>query len=801
MALELLATLPTYPALMQQLAAALDGADKHRQLAAVFDSSSSKLQGDQLDTGAKPYQVLYALQALCALLFPTFDEALLPLSTDAEEVMAEASACPSPAGTAAPPASAPVQPAAVLQHLQKVQHREQQQQEFLHNRGLEVALDAAQKAAQCTKCDLKLRRQLSELLVMLLHNLIDKAHAWSGQLGYANDMVSGEESGAAAIGAAGATVASSQRGGTAAMSGVQQQQQPPGEAGSSSVAGGANKDAQVAVADVQQQAPASPSMEDVVTSPPPSGDQQRKQQQQQQQSGKQQRPRAGDLPPLPPAAPANGNNAASAAAAMAQNLAVAFGSRTLKLVADTLQAIAVDTAQLWGIRVTPLVIDEEDKAALAVAEKDISVVKDAMGLLSLLLQHQPLVQQLLLDADHSPLITVVLVNPHYVALRRQAAELLEKLVAGDVQSKLLQWLLLQLSAARKVAESMPASSTEFYELLSGIVTRLGFISNNGWGAVPQQLFTVAGQILDDEVENMKAVAAAPAATASGSIEAAVAACTLLQGRLQLVLALVRTLDRRSVGSDSESGLIRLLLQDFLFPEAVQQLTAAAGRLDLADCATKLEPRCATPSCRKAALDLLSELLGDNAGSLEEGVSLLIDLHYQQQRLLGWNMIPRMLRAPGSYMGLKNGGATCYMNAVFQQLFMQPQIRAGVLSAAEVEREQASESVFAQLQAMFATMALGKATFHAPKEFWYAFKDYDGSPIDVKEHQDAYEFFTRLQVSLVGHGSFLACHVAVKDMQAWLDLYLSSYQPRSGQRGFSVSCFVVTCPSTIGLAPL
>jgi hypothetical protein len=52
---------------------------------------------------------------------------------------------------------------------------------------------------------------------------------------------------------------------------------------------------------------------------------------------------------------------------------------------------------------------------------------------------------------------------------------------------------------------------------------------------------------------------------------------------------------------------------------------------------------------------------------------------------------------------------------------------------------------AALQNMFAMMALGKGTFFFPRDFWYAFKDYDGSPIDVKEHQDAYEFFTRLQV--------------------------------------------------------
>lgn len=77
--------------------------------------------------------------------------------------------------------------------------------------------------------------------------------------------------------------------------------------------------------------------------------------------------------------------------------------------------------------------------------------------------------------------------------------------------------------------------------------------------------------------------------------------------------------------------------------------------------------------------------------------------------------------------------------------MQPRIRALILAAPEVPEAERAESVFAQLQTVFASMALGIAHFATPEGFWRAFKDYDGQPIDVREHQDAYEFFTRLQV--------------------------------------------------------
>lgn len=47
--------------------------------------------------------------------------------------------------------------------------------------------------------------------------------------------------------------------------------------------------------------------------------------------------------------------------------------------------------------------------------------------------------------------------------------------------------------------------------------------------------------------------------------------------------------------------------------------------------------------------------------------------------------------------------------------------------------------------MFAHLLLSCSTCYSPEQFWLAFKDYDGEPVNVREHEDAYEFFTRLQV--------------------------------------------------------
>lgn len=108
------------------------------------------------------------------------------------------------------------------------------------------------------------------------------------------------------------------------------------------------------------------------------------------------------------------------------------------------------------------------------------------------------------------------------------------------------------------------------------------------------------------------------------------------------------------------------------------------------------------------------------------------------------------RSVSGFVGLKNGGATCYMNAVFQQLYMQPGLpevghmfavcclplvvtRGHLLCVSfthslflfglkaflsiEDDTDQPEESVFYQVQSLFGHLMESKLQYYVPENFW------------------------------------------------------------------------------------
>lgn len=859
MAQDLLSLLPTCPALTASLTAALEavgGGDARRiALAGALcsngisvddcsdlmhvDGATATVRPSGADTDAlevviaaaatTPKRTLYALQTLAALLFPASDDLPAP---DADTA-AQASACPSPAaggascgagepGAAAQQAAGCVSPptdaaaAAVAQA-----HREVLLQGFIAMQGLELVLRAAHAAGSAADATLRLRRQLSELLVALLHSLVDAACGWGAVSMAATTAAAASV--AAESGAGGAACSTRQDGGcgVAMSDGADADADAAAAADAApmltdtgvpdygvaaltsnaaccSTAAAATPGMQLVVAgDPAVHAVATSSVEEATsvapavpeTAAPPQFGPTRPRA---QSAGRAHRPRSGEAATT--AAPSD---------ACAAQLAAVFGLPGLALMAEALMEVAVDTSTVWG---TPVAAAAGERL-----DMDAAVARDALQLLGRLLDGQPaLVASLLLERGPCPLITAVLLNVHHAELRRAAAELLERLAsAREAHPRAAGWLLLQLEGARSAAAAVPAACAELYQLLATCVMRLGGgpsaaraaggmtsptlaggSASAPLAAMPEQqhqqqqppaaqsspgrgsvmvagcmdpaLFDAAQRMLQEEINHLRELTdAAPAsshldaelmlpdaAAAHSAKQTDAASATLLQGRLTLLLALVRALDRRSVGPDAGGGLTRLLLERVLFPEARLQAAAAVGgpeALDLTAAAPALTAPASTPSCRRIALDLAAELMADGPAALAAGASLIASLHAEARVLSGWGVSPKPLRRSGHYVGLKNGGATCYMNSVFQQLFMQPLIRAGVLAGAAVPPDDAPDSVFAQLQALFASMALGRSTYMVPRGFWAAFRDYDGSPLDVREHQDAYEFFTRLQV--------------------------------------------------------
>nr|XP_046156584.1 ubiquitin carboxyl-terminal hydrolase 24-like isoform X2 [Oncorhynchus gorbuscha] len=293
------------------------------------------------------------------------------------------------------------------------------------------------------------------------------------------------------------------------------------------------------------------------------------------------------------------------------------------------------------------------------------------------------------------------------------------------------------SVMRGVNQRLLSQCTEYFELRCQLLDDLT-------SSEMEVLSVSAAAMLEDEIswlDNFEP-------SWSSEMETSEADNILQAGHLRLIKTLLSL-----CGTEKEHlgpSLIQQLLDDFLF-RASRIILNTSDPASSSPPSHDFHPKCSTASSRLAAYEVLVMLADSSVANLQLITRELLSMHHQSDPSLSkeFDFLPPVdSRSVSGFVGLKNGGATCYMNAVFQQLYMQPGLAEAFLSI-EDDTEQPDESVFCQVQSLFGHLMESKLQYYIPENFWKIFKMWN-KELYVREQQDAYEFFTSLVDQLDEH---------------------------------------------------
>ena len=175
-------------------------------------------------------------------------------------------------------------------------------------------------------------------------------------------------------------------------------------------------------------------------------------------------------------------------------------------------------------------------------------------------------------------------------------------------------------------------------------------------------------------------------------------------------------------------------------------------------------KCKSSDSRRAAYKILVHLTKQSQNNLKTFLETgLIPLLKTVPIQASWNFMPSLdTKSLYGYVGLRNLGCICYMNAMLQQFFMCQQFRYSLLMADDKEPVnlkkppkdkwgELDDNVLHQLQKMFGFLELSDRQDYNPYEFCFSFKDYTGMPVNVSVQQDTQEFlnmiFEKLETGL------------------------------------------------------
>ncbi|RWS27831.1 putative ubiquitin carboxyl-terminal hydrolase FAF-X-like protein [Leptotrombidium deliense] len=286
----------------------------------------------------------------------------------------------------------------------------------------------------------------------------------------------------------------------------------------------------------------------------------------------------------------------------------------------------------------------------------------------------------------------------------------------------------------------------------------------------------------------------------------------LEGHLGItkeLICLLNSSQKFEVGCDGEQwlclanknrkGMIGILIDEYIFPASRAMVLQQRSNVSSAHI-EEVNPICNSAATLNAGFEVLVALCTGCIPNLKYVADTVIEMFYSdnEQPLTEWEYLPPIGPRPTrGFVGLKNAGATCYMNSVCVlfcldnhfmstvELYMIPEIRDGILvvegaatdlnedfsgedkiennvvsvgcdinqSACDEDRGFREETrreynlgVLKYVQAIFGHLALSKLQYYVPRGFWKHFKLW-GEPVNLREQHDALEFFNSLVDSL------------------------------------------------------
>ena len=207
---------------------------------------------------------------------------------------------------------------------------------------------------------------------------------------------------------------------------------------------------------------------------------------------------------------------------------------------------------------------------------------------------------------------------------------------------------------------------------------------------------------------------------------------LLNGHFKITKAILKHCSTK-IKDCYSSNLIDLLVKEFLFEPFFASIT----------CTLTLD--------QQTLIDgyaLLIELVNNSSVNFASIVSLLCQFN-KENKICQWDYEPLVKIKPleQKYVGLKNAGSTCYMNAVLQQLFMIPgmceYIQLMNNSFCDDDSNNNKRLLF-ELESIFLHLRKTNREFYSPEKFWQSFRMRNtDNVINIHEQQDAFDFFISL----------------------------------------------------------